>query len=200
MSKAKPGKAKVVKEAVVEKKAGIPSWMWLFTGVVTGLFIAFLYYLASVVPQEGKRIEMPAPGSAAGGKGNETGGASRLTFDFYNILSGPDEAPRSVPSEQSKAGQPKVVEAKKGVAPGSATLPNKPVFLQAGAFQKRGDAQRRRAELLLLGLDVSIKDAVVGEKQWHRIFVGPLSGAEELKRVQRLLDTSKITWVVRQTR
>ena len=65
---------------MAKTQSNIPGWVWLFTGVVTGLFLAFLYYLAGIKPsdQQVKEIQVKTPSLPT----------DKITpkFDFYTLL------------------------------------------------------------------------------------------------------------------
>ena len=60
-------------------------------------------------------------------------------------------------------------------------------FLQVGSFPTTSDADRRRAELLLLGLSPSVEEKQIEQTTWHRIMLGPFESEVELNRTQALL-------------
>ena len=60
-------------------------------------------------------------------------------------------------------------------------------FLQVGSFPTTSDADRRRAELLLLGLSPSVEEKQIEQTTWHRILLGPFESEVELNRTQALL-------------
>ena len=49
-------------------------------------------------------------------------------------------------------------------------------ILQVGSFRSSADADKMRAELILLGLDVFIKVIEKDGQTWHRVLVGPING------------------------
>ena len=64
--------------------------------------------------------------------------------------------------------------------------------LQAGSFKEAIDADQRRATLILMGLDVSIKEVEVAGANWHRIMVGPFDSQLERNRAQNKLAQAEI--------
>jgi len=62
-------------------------------------------------------------------------------------------------------------------------------FLQAGSFPKQADADRVRAQIILLGQAVTVESGTVKEATWYRVFGGPVQqpratdrGAETIGR------------------
>jgi len=60
-------------------------------------------------------------------------------------------------------------------------------LLQTGSFKSNRDADERRAEILLLGLDAFIQSTEINGVNWHRVMVGPFSDRQSLSRAQDLL-------------
>lgn len=156
----------------------LPAWAWLITGVITGLFLAFLYYLAGIkVPEDSK----PQPAASSG----EVRKAPK--FDFYTVL--PDvEVMNKAPKSPSASTQSQATK--------TTPLANKHI-IQTGSFQNVQDADRRRAELLLLGLNVKTEKVEVRPGQiFHRVQVGPFSDPKALADAQKTLDAHNIEHIV----
>ena len=61
-------------------------------------------------------------------------------------------------------------------------------YLQAGSFKQKADADRVRAQILLLGLDVHLESAKLNDGQtWHRVQVGPFNNKDSLDQAQSTL-------------
>jgi cell division protein FtsN len=157
-----------------KKSQPVPPWVWLFTGVVTGLFLAFLYHLASIkttTPQPRAVEAKPAPRSSK----------PSTKYDFYTLL--PDK---------------EVVDA---TTPRPKTTPKpdgKPdtFLIQTGSFRSAQDADRRRAELILLGLDVKVQAVELGGEIWHRVQIGPLDSDAKLDAAKTTLSENKVEYLV----
>ena len=59
-------------------------------------------------------------------------------------------------------------------------------LLQAGSFRQRQDADRRRAELLLLGLEPKIEGSNGDNGRWFRVYVGPFESRSQLAKARSL--------------
>jgi cell division protein FtsN len=59
--------------------------------------------------------------------------------------------------------------------------------LQAGSFRKREDADKVRAQIILLGQSVQIESGTVREEVWHRVLVGPFANREQLGKAQKAM-------------
>ena len=163
------------------------------SGFLLGLFVGFLlgmgtaaliaiYVFKTPMPFAGKS---PAP-AKAGDKAGPDGKAAKAEdgkprFDFYRILPGQEE-PVTDRQLKDAAKQPAA-----GV-PGSADGAKDIYFIQAGAFQNPADADNRKAQLALLGLEASVEPTTVPEKgTWYRVRLGPFSRVEEINRVRSQL-------------
>ena len=70
--------------------------------------------------------------------------------------------------------------------------------IQAGSFQEFADADRRKAELALLGLESSIQKVSIDKRNWYRVRIGPYVDLVELNATrQRLRDGSIDVLVIR---
>ena len=60
-------------------------------------------------------------------------------------------------------------------------------FLQAGSFRKASDADRVRAQIILLGQNVQVESGTVRDEVWYRVMVGPFASREQLNSAQKNL-------------
>lgn len=63
-------------------------------------------------------------------------------------------------------------------------------FLQAGSFRKQADADKVRAQIILLGQSVQVESGTVREEIWYRVLVGPFASREQLASAQKQLAAS----------
>lgn len=164
-------------------KKSSPAWAWLLTGMLIGLFAAFLIYLNDTrtgAPRAHNKTQSAA--NASGQKGDKHG----ARFDFYTIL--PDlEIPVPDINEilPDKSGRPKSAEQKpeggqnttKGKTPD--IEPGK-YILQVGAFRSLDEADKLKASLALQGISAHIESADINGTTWHRVRVGPFASMGEL--------------------
>jgi SPOR domain len=138
-------------------------WRWYLAGLMTGVFLSFLLYLGSLPPagnsnQDAQQAAAPeAP--------------PRPRFDFYTLL---PEQTMNVEVEPAEVTSPRA---------GSAT---ELYLLQAGSFRQRDDADRRRAELLLLGLDPKVEETTGDNGRWFRVYVGPFDSRSKMAKARSL--------------
>ena len=74
-------------------------------------------------------------------------------------------------------------------------------LLQAGSFRQRQDADARRAELLLLGLEPRIEEASGDNGRWYRVYLGPYDSKSNMARARSLTAAQGIdTLLLKRTR
>ena len=71
--------------------------------------------------------------------------------------------------------------------------------LQAGSFQEFSDADRRKAELALLGLESSIQKVSIDKRNWFRVRIGPYTNLKELDSTRQRLRSGEIDVLVIRT-
>jgi cell division protein FtsN len=64
--------------------------------------------------------------------------------------------------------------------------------LQAGSFRAIADADRRRGELALLGLESSIEQMNTDTGSWHRVYIGPFDSRSTMAKARALTAQSDI--------
>jgi cell division protein FtsN len=60
----------------------------------------------------------------------------------------------------------------------------KPLFLQAGAFTNKADAETRKAALALVGLEAKVSEISRDDKPVYRVRVGPFSSPEDATKAR----------------
>ncbi|MBD3647470.1 MAG: SPOR domain-containing protein [Pseudomonadales bacterium] len=161
--------------AEMKQTSEVPRWVFFVTGFAAGFFLAFLIYLWKFVPgdpEADKVANLPRAEDFV-----PPPKAEEMQWDFYEIFP-KSEVP--VVEEYGSDGEKVVVEEPYAY------------LLQAGSFRNPEDADKLRAELILLGLDVFAKKIEVDGKQWTRVLVGPLNSDLELNRAQDKLAEAEI--------
>ena len=169
-----------------KKKDEYPGWAWGVWGLAIGLSVAAAIWVSDRRGQPIQTIaasEHASPGNALDDNG-ETATPDvepkKRRFDFYTILPSfevviPEEDPEVV---QDTA--PKAIE-----APGT-------YVLQAGSFTAYEDADRRRAQLALHGMNSGIQKVSIDENTYHRVRIGPTQDLDELNMQRSRLRAAKI--------
>lgn len=173
-------------------KAGprLPVWLIAICVVVVGLFIAFLFTLepgretvkrGSVTPQP---VSPPA----------EPPKRQSPSYDFYTLL---PESEVVVPKPRPATPPPAPAPTKPAEQATSATQ----YYLQAGSFRQRAEADRVRAQIILMGLDARLEDAKLANGEvWHRVQVGPFADQARQAQAEQTLSGNGFNNLLRQQR
>lgn len=65
-------------------------------------------------------------------------------------------------------------------------------ILQAGSFSTHDDADKRRAELGLQGIESHIQRVKINERNYHRVLIGPIDDLDELNVLRSRLRAAQI--------
>ena len=181
-------------------KSNKSGFLWLFSGLMIGLFVAFLTYLqtqpksdvsfSDAVNQEIKKAKQHKEEKQQRREQNPDKNVPK--FDFYTILKDYEVfVPESEVSTETK-------DSVKGEKSETPVVKNqKTYFLQVGSFQQHGDADKRRATLALLGITSSIQEAQINSDTWYRVKVGPIQGKRNLNKVRdQLIDNDIPTLIM----
>lgn len=155
-------------------------------GVLSGIFLSFLFYLGTLPPSGEPPQEHPQATPAE----DKT---PKPRFDFYTLL----------PEQKIDVDvEPEPVEPAADVSNPRITSAAKEVYLlQAGSFRQREDADRRRAELLLLGLEPNVEETRGDNGRWFRVYLGPFDTHSAMSRARGLTANQNIdTLVLKRTR
>ena len=189
-----------------KKRAKLSPWVGVISGLVIGLFVAFLVYIKMQAPPQPAAVyqesilpppeqtkpvtETPAPQPQA-----PTG----PRFDFYTLLPEmevvvPEEEipPPPPPAPVTRPPQENVPAPQPASRPASATPPVT-YLLQVGSFRNGQQAERFRAELGILGLQTSIQKVTIDNKDtYHRVRVGPFHDSVALNQARSQLKKKNI--------
>lgn len=152
------------------------AWRWYGAGVLTGVFLSFLLYLGT----------LPTPGDGEMAQQGEPQAISeppKPRFDFYTLLPEQSIDVEVAPAEMAK--------------PRNTVTANSEVYLlQAGSFRQRDDADRRRAELLLLGLEPKVEETSGDNGRWFRVYLGPFESRSRMAKARSLTAAQDIDTLV----
>lgn len=159
------------------------SFRMFMTGMFTGVFLSFLFYLyklpALVEPRQEVAVA-PEPEAAAE--------IPKPRFEFYTML-----PKQTIELEEDVETVEPAADVRQPPTPSAAP---QPYFLQAGSFRQKDDAERRRAELLLLGLEPTIEESRTDNGQWFRVSLGPFESHDAVARARGLLANQHIESVL----
>lgn len=137
-------------------------------------------------------------------------------FEFYTIL--PETkvvvpAPMNINQDTVKKVErkpPVVVESKPIIKPSTATIVQTPpkqanntpsshnqYLIQVASLTHRIDADRLKAELVLLGYDVHIKQHTINGATWYRVHVGPYLHIKSAERDKQTLKAKDYDGIIR---
>jgi cell division protein FtsN len=161
------------------RKQPTPGWVWLLTGLCIGLTVALIVHLQHTrEPGSAQPVatrNMPPASQQA--EENAEPEPAHSGFDFYTMLPGIEVV---VPEEEVRARRDGQAGAAPQLAPGR-------YWIQAGSFRRYQDADRRKAELALLGLSSGIQEVNIDGQTWHRVRIGPLPDAAQAENTRRRL-------------
>jgi cell division protein FtsN len=166
-------------------------WAWGLLGLGFGLSVSAVIYLQNRAPSDAApvspAVEQRAQPDAVARQASPKKSAEETEeprFRFYDML---PKFEVVIPEEEAPVvtKTPQVAIETPGI-----------YVLQAGSFAKYADADRRKAQLAMLGVESGIQKVTVDDKVYHRVRVGPLENLDELQRLRRQLSSAKIDAVV----
>ena len=188
----KRGKKRRTKRRSGSRQNDTPGWLWGVLGLAVGLSVALAVYVKDRQPGSKPRpvaetpAETPAepePVARAGTvddngelMATDEGGGDRR-FTFYEMLLKSEVV---VTDEEAGSNEPVAV-----VEPGTYAL-------QVGSFSTEADADRRRAELALQGIESNIQRASVDKRIYYRVRIGPTDDLDELNMLRSRLRSAQI--------
>ena len=184
------------RKKATRKKQGTPAWMWLATGILIGLGLAYYPFGKGYIPQaEGSPSESTAVTAGdnvelAPAQSGEDTKSSR--YDFFTVL---PEMEVVVPEQELQRQREKAALS----APDDtieSVDPTERYMLQAGSCRDLADAEQLRARLALLGLSTQTQTVTVNGATWHRVLVGPVNGAARANEVRDQLTSNGIESMV----
>ncbi|SDJ26279.1 Cell division protein FtsN [Pseudomonas delhiensis] len=110
----------------------------------------------------------------------------------------PATPPAQPPATQAKATPPATAPASKPIAPPAVAATQ--FFLQAGSFRKQADADRVRAQVILLGQSARVESGAVRDETWYRVMVGPYSDRAQVSAAQKQLSANGFSNLLLQQR
>ena len=178
-----------------KKADDTPGWVWGVFGLAVGLSVAAAVWVSERREQPAGTAAAPEPlpasvASALDDNGEtrresvvrvepEVGDDGEQRFTFYELLKKSEvlipEAPEPTGTREPVA----VVE------PGT-------YVLQAGSFSTEADADRRRAELAMHGIESRIQKASIDGRIYYRVRIGPTDDLDRLNMLRSRLRAAQI--------
>jgi cell division protein FtsN len=172
-----------------KKKAEYPGWLWMIFGLAIGLSVAFAVYVKDRGPEAITIAAQPEPASLkntiddngeAPAEDTESAELPKDRFDFYKMLPAFEIIITDEEPDIDEDIEPQAID-----EPGV-------YLLQAGSFSTHNDADRRRAELALHGIESRVQRAKVNGRDYFRVYVGPIEDLDELNVTRSRLRAAKI--------
>lgn len=153
-------------------------WVWISLALIITMFVAFILFLDQKIVKDSQLNSVQEQSD------NDPG---EPVFDFYTVLPQrgvdiPEPEGESVPNKR---------------AADTANASQERYLLQAGSFREAVDAERRKAELALLGLESSVRTASVSGKIYHRVELGPFVDDGFFSRVKSRLIENDIQYIAK---
>lgn len=161
---------------MAQKKSTSP-WVWLFLLLILASFVAFVLFLDQKIVESGGNDRQPQASS---------GSENKPTIDFYSVL---PQRKVEIPIDDDDLAAIENPSINKEAVDRS--------ILQVGSFHSSGEADSMKAQLAFLGLQATVKSAVVDNQTWHRVQLGPFSSETKLSRAKNLLIENNIRYMQR---
>jgi len=170
--------------------------MWLFTGVLIGLGLAWYLFARGYIPAA--RFEQPVADETTPGQRPEPAIADGISsadaeqdkprYDFFTVLPEmkvvvPEQNPRQDSGQEN--GPEMALETDKGT-----------YLLQVGSFRQVSDAEQLKARLALIGIVARIQTVDVNNATWNRVRIGPVNGARKADALRNQLADNGIDSLV----
>ena len=164
-----------------------PGWMWMLFGLAIGLSVAFAIYMKDRRPAPVAAVPQQQPASLSAALDSPEPEATEAEaepeeprFSFYDMLPNfeviiPEQEPDVAPDTTAQ------------------TVEEPGVYvLQVGSFSEFSDADRRRAQLALLGIESRVQRVTIDDRTYHRVRIGPMSDLTTLNTIRSRLRQADI--------
>lgn len=173
-------------------RSGTPASLWLFTGLFIGLGLSWFLFSRGYFPYTDRpQPEESGPISLEDSEplvdDLETDKSSESRYDFFTVL---PEMEVVVPEEELN------VRSRPDEPSDGATDGANEYLLQVGSFQNDSDADQMKARLALLGIVAQVQSVTVNDATWHRVRIGPVSGARAAEELRHTLSENGIDSLV----
>ena len=172
-----------------KKESEYPGWVWGLCGLTIGLSVAAAVWVSDRAGEVTNRPVARDPASLENALDDNSEReamaetqteATKSRFEFYDMLPNFEVVIPETDPEVAADVEPRAVD-----TPGT-------YVLQAGSFTSYDDADRRRAQLALQGIESSIQRVSIDDKTFHRVRVGPTNDLDELNMLRSRLRAARI--------
>ena len=189
-------KTSVRRGARIKGSGGIPAWFWLLGGILIGLGTALALMMKGYLPEikqhlpsmDNTSAKQAEPAIVEHEKIAEEK-PKKPRYDFFTVL---PEMEVVVPDQElsRKAIIPETPASSVSVASQESYI------LQVGSFRSSAEAEQMKARLALLGSVARIQTVTVDDQTWHRVRIGPFTGARKADEIRRMLSANQIDTLV----
>lgn len=165
-----------------------PGWVWMLFGLSIGLSVALAIYMKDREASGSRQARVPDESPVASAVVESGEAQAPVTveepdrrFDFYDMLPNFEVI---IPEQEP--------DVRKDLGPQTAVEQPGLYVLQAGSFTDYGDADRRRAQLALQGIESHIQRVTIDNRTYHRVRIGPTRNLDELNLMRRRLHDAEI--------
>ena len=171
-----------------KKSSSVSPVLSMLFGLAVGLSVAVAVYMKDRRPDPVAQQPQPEPAS------------------LQNALDDNGETPEPPPAEEKEEPRftfydilpnvevvtPETTETRESAAPPQAVIEPGTYVLQAGSFSTHQDADKRRAELGMHGIESHIQRVKVNDRNYHRVYIGPTDDLDELNMLRSRLRAAQI--------
>lgn len=156
-------------------------------GLAVGLSVAFAIYMKNQDATSASRPVARQPASMAAPMERQASAPQAAPqedneprFSFYDMLPNFEVI---IPEQEPDVSRDQTIEViqKPGV-----------YVLQAGSFAAPADADRRRAQLALLGIESRVQKVSIDDRTYHRVRIGPTDDLDQLNLIRSQLREAQI--------
>jgi cell division protein FtsN len=177
-----------------KNRRGTPAWLWLLSGILLGLGLAYYLWSKGYIPQpsvDAVTIESSAEQISPADVEEVAPAADeprKSPYDFFTVL---PEMEVVVPEQElSQKNRPAETPAAQAQADSASYI------LQVGSFRDQSDAEQLKARLALLGITARTQSVTVNDVTWHRVRVGPVNGVRQADEMRTKLSANGIESLV----
>lgn len=171
-----------------KNSSGVSPMLSMLFGLAVGLSVAVAVYMKDRRPEPVAQQPQPEPASLQGAldDNGETAAPEPAKekeeprFTFYDILPNVEVV------------TPERTETRESTTPPQAVVEPGTYVLQAGSFSTHQDADKRRAELGMHGIESHIQRVKVNDRNYHRVYIGPTDDLDELNMLRSRLRAAQI--------
>lgn len=162
----------------------LPLWLWLFAVLAISGFVGLIYYLDQYEKsRSGDEVGTPATVDSNAGQPADKKDEG-TDFSFYKLL---PKLSVDVPKSTGKDRQQPATSDSNQTSPNAFSY-----VLQVGSFRDYHEADRLKARLAFLGIEVRIEKVNLDSDIWHRVRIGPIQSEREMNKIRGQLREQQI--------